>query len=57
MSGPNKSVKSPKEQAKNIHLVHAARRICLRCDRPFLSTGPGHRICNKCKGSHSKEIL
>ena len=23
-------------------------RECLRCDRRFLSQGPGHRICKRC---------
>lgn len=24
-------------------------RRCLSCNRPFASTGPGNRICRKCK--------
>ena len=24
-------------------------RRCLSCSRPFASTGPGNRICRKCK--------
>lgn len=23
-------------------------RVCLRCDKSFLSLGSGNRICNKC---------
>lgn len=23
-------------------------RSCLKCDKAFLSSGPGNRICNKC---------
>ena len=25
------------------------RRVCLRCDRPFLSEGPHHRLCERCR--------
>ena len=25
------------------------RRHCLRCDRPFLSEGPHHRLCQPCR--------
>ena len=27
-----------------------AARICLSCDRVFLSTGPGNRLCMRCRG-------
>lgn len=26
-------------------------RVCLSCEREFLSTGPGNRICLKCQGA------
>jgi len=25
------------------------RRACLRCDQPFLSEGPHHRLCERCR--------
>ena len=25
------------------------KRDCLRCSRPFFSTGPGNRVCDACK--------
>jgi hypothetical protein len=25
------------------------RRLCLRCDREFLSEGPHHRLCQSCR--------
>ena len=24
-------------------------RLCLKCRKPFLSTWPGHRLCDKCR--------
>ena len=27
-----------------------AARSCLSCDRVFLSTGPGNRLCSRCRG-------
>jgi hypothetical protein len=27
------------------------RRVCLRCDHPFTSEGPQHRLCNPCTES------
>ena len=27
-----------------------AARTCLQCDRIFLSTGPGNRLCMRCRG-------
>lgn len=32
-------------------------RRCLRCDRPFVSTGPGNRICGRCKDRDSQTIM
>ena len=29
--------------------IETKRRNCLRCDKPFDSTGSGNRICTKCK--------
>ena len=26
-------------------------RICLKCNRKFISEGPGNRICPRCKGN------
>lgn len=26
-------------------------RICLSCDKPFPSDGPGNRLCPRCKGN------
>lgn len=26
----------------------AKKRVCLRCDREFHSTGPGNRLCPRC---------
>lgn len=28
----------------------ASRRPCLRCTQPFLSEGPHHRLCERCRG-------
>lgn len=28
-------------------------RICLKCDKPFLSFSPANRICNKCNTSNN----
>jgi len=25
------------------------RRVCLRCDGPFLSEGPHNRLCKRCR--------
>lgn len=25
------------------------QRVCLKCNQPFDSTGPGNRICRKCR--------
>lgn len=33
---------------KSNHQRQRERR-CLSCSRPFASTGPGNRICRKCK--------
>ena len=34
----------------------AARiRICLGCDRPFRSTGPGNRFCGRCRGGNAED--
>ncbi len=27
------------------------KRICLHCDKPFKSAGPGNRICKQCKSN------
>lgn len=27
----------------------ATRRPCLRCRKPFVSTGPGNRLCRPCQ--------
>lgn len=31
------------------HVIRS--RKCLKCDRMFLSRGPGNRICQRCKRS------
>ena len=31
-----------------------ATRTCLKCGRPFDSTGPGNRICRKCHAINAK---
>jgi hypothetical protein len=31
------------------HSQQQGERRCLSCRRPFASTGPGNRICRKCK--------
>lgn len=28
----------------------ARERPCLRCRRPFMSEGPGNRLCSECRG-------
>ncbi|MGZ9811253.1 hypothetical protein ACXN5S_12395 [Pseudoroseicyclus sp. H15] len=28
----------------------ATERPCITCSRPFLSEGPGNRMCNPCRG-------
>ena len=32
-----------------------AKRICLRCNRPFKSKGAGNRICNTCTKANAKQ--
>lgn len=29
-------------------------RACLRCSTEFISTGPGHRLCNDCRNPYSE---
>lgn len=29
--------------------MRTKRRLCLRCDREFLSEGPHHRLCQACR--------
>ena len=36
--------------ALELHRQPTELRRCLRCDFWMRSTGPDHRICNKCKG-------
>lgn len=31
-------------------------RACLCCTRNFISTGPGHRLCNDCRNPYSERL-
>ena len=42
--GPSKSLSSPFVNKGEMKL-----RDCIQCRKPFKSTGPGNRICQKCK--------
>ena len=32
--------------------LYARMRVCLACDKPFLSEGPWNRICRRCSDKH-----
>lgn len=37
--------------------VEKKRRLCLRCDHPFLSRGPGNRLCGDCNKVNATEYM
>jgi uncharacterized protein with von Willebrand factor type A (vWA) domain len=42
----------PKRDVRSQNVKNKTRmRNCLRCRTPFISEGPGNRICDPCKGS------
>ena len=38
-----------KEPLREFILSRKRLRVCLRCDKPFLSEGPHNRLCLKCR--------
>ena len=32
-----------------LHSYEAKPRLCLKCLKPFVSTWPGNRVCQRCK--------
>jgi hypothetical protein len=36
---------------------HTKDRVCLRCNKTFLSTGPGNRICDPCDDLNVKQTI
>jgi len=37
---------------KNAKIGDGKFRVCLKCDEPFRSRGPGNRICSKCNAEN-----
>ena len=42
--GPSNNTRSP-----HVNTQQKKIRPCIQCRKPFSSTGPGNRICQKCK--------
>lgn len=33
------------------------QRVCLKCDQPFRSFGPGNRICSRCRRVNRRLLM
>lgn len=45
----NREVFAVKKNAEGVVRVIESKRLCLRCNKQFASTGPGNRICSECR--------
>lgn len=48
-----KPSKKNRSAMPHVHVLGKAKRVCLCCNKTFVSTGPANRICGKCKKGSS----
>lgn len=49
LAGYNSQAMAEDGAAKIARRLQAKTRDCITCDKPFKSTGPGHRMCDDCR--------